>query len=236
MSKVAGYLIPALVVGAALGLVLIWELPRQGGVIAELQDQLRAEEAARLAAEGKVAGVVADRERLQEEARQLQKQLGEQAGKVEIREVTRWRTREVVVHDGGGIPVDCDSDGTIDEVVCPEVRVQVTGVEARVETQGGHRLAVGEVTVTRTSPPPPASWRLPFETERLLIEEPEPARSRWMLGPAVGITDATWAVGATAMAPEIRLGRLEARPAMTVVVGPSGGYALTAGLVFGWSR
>lgn len=230
---------------AVLAVVLVYEVVRKSYIIGERTEALERAQAEALSERGYA---VAERAK----ARELEARLGELAPEVErlrdqlgrkapVREVVRWRTPDATVWPGGSPPagpVDtCDGgDGTLTVGPCPPVVVRAEGAEARLETREGNVVAIGSVDLVRTSPEPVERFRVPWESAELTLPPAEPARVRWSFGPAVGLTSEGWVAGAVALPPPARVGRVELRPMVGLMVGPSGEFVASGGLVVGWRR
>lgn len=203
-----------------------------------IADLERAREADRLRIEGfEVSGLASQRElmRVMDRAATLADQvrrLKRDAGRVQVREVVRWQTREVEV-PVPGVPVECEECGAA--VACPEVAVAVSGTEARVETRRGNWLALGEVTVERTQPPPrEVVATVPWQADLTrYMRAPEPHAARWMAGPAVGVSGDGALVGGMVLAPERALWRAKIRPAGLLLAGQGQGV-VGVGITVGW--
>lgn len=203
--------------------------------IAELE---RAREADRLRLEGfETAGLADQRElmRVMDRAATLAEQvrrLKREAGRVEVREVVRWQTREVQVPVPGA-PAECEECGA--PVACPEVAVAVSGTEARVETRRGNWLALGEVTIERTQPPPrEVIATVPWQADLTrYLRAPEPTSPRWMAGPALAVSGEGAMGGAVILGPERVAWRTRIRPAGLLLAGQGQGV-VGVGITVGW--
>jgi len=234
------WLTAAVIVIALLSGALVYEVVRKSMIINQQRETIQDTEAALLEANGFATSMAFSSAALERQLGELKPEVDRLRkaldAKPKVKEVIKWRTEEVPVYAGGETTeVECP-DGTIYNVPCPEVRVAVEGAEARLETEGNNIVALGEVTIIRTTPLPEERFTVPFRVEQLSVEAPKPQRVRWDIGPAGAISDTGWQLGAMAAAPPLRLWRVEARPVFGVMIGPGGGYTATAGLLFGWLR
>lgn len=231
---------------AVLAVVLAYEVIRKSYIIEQRTRELAKVQADLLTEQGYA---VAERVK----ARELEARLGELAPEVErlrdqlgrkatVREVVRWRTADVTVWPGGPLDPDapplpeCADDAGPGGLDCPPVVVRAEGAEARLETREGNVVAIGSVDLVRVSPEPEERFRVPWESAELTLPPAEPTRVRWSVGPAVGLTSEGWVAGAVALPPPARVGRVELRPVVSLMVGPSGEYVASGGLVVGWRR
>jgi hypothetical protein len=161
-------------------------------------------EAARLqeAAEAKLESfVVADRmnrkaiEKLSGESETLKEEierLRDSVPSVEVREVVRWRTETVEV------PVDrlveriievpAPAPGCPDCPPLPEVRLYVTGTEARLRSDAQNLFAVGEVEVWREADPDVMLLTAPWQADLTQLVEREPQKRYARLGYWAGLS------------------------------------------------
>lgn len=232
-----------LVASATLALVLAalgYEVVRKSVIITRLAGEAKRQEAARVEAEGNLAAEEASARALRRELDKMNADFAKMAEALQAkpREVVRWKTDTVTVP----MPVPAEAptepqDPSCPEPECPPVAIRLVGKEARLETQNGNSVAVGEVDIVRTLPLPEevvATTPLTFDT--FLADAPAPQRVRWSVGPALGITSGGFAVGVQAVAPPVRLWRIEARPTGLAAVNAEGQASAFVGLTFGWRR
>jgi hypothetical protein len=233
--------IAVVVAGVVLALIAA-DLMRAAAKAASLTKQLQASEAARLEAEGIVVSERATQKALLDEADRLQAEIGiltQQLGqKPKIREVTKWKTGEVVVWPG--MPSDpaapCADDASPKGFDCPPVKVSVAGVSASLETNEGNVVVTGNVDIVRESPPPREVFQVPYEVTSSFVAKPEPVAPRWFLGPAAAMQDGKAAFGVAAVGPRVRLWKVEARPVFQVVSDSGGSLTASAAFVIGIGR
>jgi len=186
-------------------------------------------EAERLRADGLATSVTVTERQLRDaldDADMLRDQVSRAPKGSEVREVTRWKTRDVRIE----VPTACDrSSPPPDEpgpVFSPPgpapFSVRLEGTEARLETRQGSLFAVGSVDIVQTEPPPEKLLaRLPWEARATEYLTPPPAtrqRRGWGVGPAVGLVDGTWAYGAAATGPVLG-SRVGLQPAAWALAG-----------------
>jgi hypothetical protein len=169
-------------------------------------------------------------EHLREQLRRLRETTGAEP---EVVERVRWRTREVEVPVADACPPlpPQGGDGGPDLPSPPAFSLEVRGLEARVVTDAGNRVALGEVEVWRTEPPPDTLLaRLPWEAELTQLESTEVGPPPgWELGPAAGLVDGEWALGAAAVGPPVSVWRVRARP-MGMALAGGGEWSVAAGV------
>ena len=154
-------------------------------------------------------------------------------GRVQVREVVKWQTQEVPIPLPGEACPICENCGL--PVAMPDIALSLSGTEARVETRKGNWVALGEVTVTRTKPPPEQIvGTYPWEaTLSNYMKAPEPTEPRWMAGPVIGLSTFGVRGGVALTGPPLKLGRFQARP-MGLVLAGSGDAAVAGGVMIGW--
>jgi hypothetical protein len=205
-----------------------------GGRLTETEGQLVDSEGALVAARGTQRALLDEADRLQRQLEELTKQLGE---KPKIVETVKWRVRELEVPvPGPPREVTCPHGAVVPCPDCPPVRLAISGVEARVDTQAGNLIAVGSVRVKRTAPPPEEVWDLPWESGRLTAAPAPANRVRWSLGPRVLLDDAGVQYGVAAVTPPARLGRLELRGGVDATADFQGRGTVGVSFLFGWGR
>jgi hypothetical protein len=228
----------AIVVIVAVGFLLV-EVVRLQGIatqrrLALLDAQQTAIEAldAKVAAEASQARMRGELDSLNGQLAKFEEALGQRP---KIREVVKWKVQEVEVLDEHLVEVPCP-DGTTVQAVCPEVKISVSGVSATAETREGAVFVFGEVGIHRAAPPPEADWRLPYEATAALVEKSGYRPARWLLGPALGVTQEGAALGVSAITPAVRLGGLEARATGALVLDGNARPTGVVGLTFGIGR
>lgn len=165
--------------------------------------ELRGWRAAKVKAEDDLAVVTSQAHHLKEEIAELTEALGRRP---KVRETVRWRSKEIAVPGGllEGMVWPDEPEGSLpsegyknadEQPAAPEIRFQVRGTDARVESRAGNLFAVGEVELWKTYPPPEALLgTAPWEasvTELSVDGPPKRKRGPYVLG--VGLTtDGSW--------------------------------------------
>jgi hypothetical protein len=216
------------------------------------QEELRRAEARALAAQDLIVAeristrnARAAHSELAEESEHLREQLDairETTGSApEVVERVRWRTREVEIPIDRACPTDPPSSrptgGDDDQGLPspPTFSLQVRGLEARVTTRQGNRVALGEVEVWRTRPPPETLLAtLPWETRLTQYESTEVGPGPgWAVGPLVGVSKDGVAYGAVVQAKPWRLLGGRVRPTGMVLAG-TGDLTAAVGATISW--
>lgn len=199
-ARAIGYAVLAVVVlalaGAGWFVAARWhELERQ------LLQERKAAEAAELRAQGAIVAKPASADELERRLAEAQLQgsqlrneidrLRKIAPSTKVTEVVDWTTEPIRLQlpavDGSSSPAS--GDGATPPLPspgvnsCPSVEIQVSGSEARLETDKNNVAAAGEVYVDRTSPPPRERvavrpWKADL-TQLWRLEKPEDRPPRW---------------------------------------------------------
>lgn len=199
------HLVVALVLVALGGFALVGHIDRVRLTAQAEAEAARMElqgwRAAKVKAEDDLAVVTSQAHHLEEEIAELAEALGRRP---KVRETVRWRSKEIAVPGGlleGMVwpeedePYEAAPELPGEPSEAPEIRFQVRGTEARVESRAGNLFAVGEVELWKTFPPPEALLgTAPWEatvTELSVDEPPKRKRGPYVLG--VGLTtDGSW--------------------------------------------
>ena len=162
-------------------------------------------------AEGVIVGLEASERELQKRASGLEEEiekLRQTVPKVEIREVVKWRTREIRVPvPAEPVVLECPDGTLLNCPECPPIEIMIEGDEARLVSRKGNWLAVGRVGVWRLAPPPEefVGW-FPWESESVdvAVHErllPPPPRG-WGAGGSVGFLNGELAYGPAVAFPQ----------------------------------
>lgn len=161
------------------------------------------------------------------------------AGTVKVVEVTKWRTKEVVVGGDPRPPVTPPPGG---EPSPSEVCVLAKGDTGHVEvaevvydTRAGNTVIVGKGTCVRDTPTPTVLFASVIEAPlSTSIAPPEAPEKRWGAGAYVGFSKDGWAVGPAVALPPLHLWRFQLEAVLAVGLGPGGQFQGGASGVIRW--